>query len=147
MSRPAKKKPVRGALSVRTFHEEAELGQTYDWRLLKRLMPYARPHMKLLIFALIMMPLTAGASLLQPYLLKLAVDAVLVERSSSALLTVVGLFAATLVWEFVARFGQIYTMQLAGQRTMADLRRHVFRHIQRLRVGYFDKTPIGRVVT
>jgi len=147
VSRPAQRKPVRGALSVRTFHEEAELGQTYDWRLLKRLMPYARPHMKLLIFALIMMPLTAVASLLQPYLLKLAVDAAIVERSTSALLGVVGMFAATLVWEYDAPTSEIYTMQLAGQRTMADLRRHVFQHIQRLRVGYFDKTPIGRVVT
>ncbi len=139
--------PVKGALSVRTFHEEKELGRAHDWRLLQRMAPFARPHAKLLIAALLMMPLTSLASLLQPYLLKLAIDAALVERSADALLTVVGLFAATLLGEFLARFGQIYMMQLAGQRAMADLRRTVFRHIQRLRIGYFDNTPVGRVVT
>ena len=139
--------PVEGALSVRTFHEEEKLERTYDWKLLQRLTPFMRKHRALLGAALLMMPLTSLATLLQPYLLKLAIDATLIERSADALLTIVGLFALTLLGEFVARFGQIYMMQLAGQRTMADLRRAVFEHIQRLRVGYFDRTPIGRVVT
>lgn len=147
MSPKDTQKPVPGALSVRTYHEEAELGKSYDWRLLQRLFPFVKPHRLLLGTALLMMPLTSLASLLQPYLLKLAIDAALVDRSMDALLRVVGFFAATLVGEFLSRFTQIYLMQLAGQRAMADLRRAVFQHIQRLRIGYFDRTPVGRVVT
>ena len=147
MKGKAEPAPVEGALSVRTFHEEEALGQTYDWTLLRRLMPFMRPHRGLFAIAFVMIPVTAVATLVQPYLLKLAIDATIVERSASALLTVVGFFALTLLGEFVARFAQIYMLQLAGQRAMADLRRVVFQHIQRLRVGYFDRTPVGRVVT
>jgi ATP-binding cassette subfamily B protein len=132
---------------VSGFHDEAELSDEHDLGLLKRLLPYLRPHAVLLGVALVLMPVTAAASLVQPYLLKLAIDAALVDRSVAALLVIVGYFGLSLVGEFFARFGQVYLMQLAGQRTMADLRRIVFRHIQGLRVGYFDRTPVGRVVT
>jgi ATP-binding cassette subfamily B protein len=139
--------PVAGALSVGAFHEEEALGQTYDWRLLKRMYPWVRPHALLLGGALLLMPVASLVSLAQPYLIKLAIDATLVERSAAALREVVVLFVAALLAEFVTRFGQTYLMQLAGQRTMAGLRRATFRHVQRLRVGYFDRTPVGRVVT
>jgi len=132
---------------VSGFHDEAELAEDHDMRLLGRLLPYLRPHVVLLGFALLLIPVTSLAALLQPFLLKLAIDAALVERSTEALLVVVGYFAIAIVGEFFARFGQIYFMQLAGQRSMADLRRAVFHHIQKLRVGYFDRTPVGRVVT
>ncbi|MBW2460095.1 MAG: ABC transporter ATP-binding protein [Deltaproteobacteria bacterium] len=132
---------------VSGFHDEAEVEDDQDLRLLGRLLPFLKPHAMLLTFAFLLLPLTAVASLVQPYLVKLAIDAALVERSTSALLTVVIYFAISLVGEFVTRFGQGYLMQLAGQRTMADLRRTVFRHMQGLRVGYYDRTPVGRVVT
>lgn len=128
-------------------HEEMPLQAGTDLSLLRRLLPYVRPHAFLLVVSLVLMPAAALANLLQPYLLKLAVDAALVQQSAEALLQIVAFFGATIAGEFVARFGQIYTMQLAGNRAMADLRRDVFRHIQRLRVGYFDRTPVGRVVT
>ena len=146
MTRARPKRTFAGALSVETFEEE-ELGRTQDWTLIKGLLPFVRPQAALFVVALVLMPVTSLASLLQPYFLKLAIDAALVDRDAAALSGVVAMFAGALFVEFLARFGQVYTMQLAGQRSMARLRRAVFHHIQRLRVNYFDHTPIDRVVT
>lgn len=120
---------------------------TYDTWLLRRLLPFLRPHSVLLVGSLALMPVSAALGLVQPYLVKRAIDAMIVTRDGAALLDVVGYFAIALVAEFVARFALIYMMQLAGQRATADLRRVVFERIQRLPVRYFDKTPVGRVVT
>jgi ATP-binding cassette subfamily B protein len=138
---------VKGGLLAGDFHEERAIEKTEDVALLKRIYPFLRAELGLLVLALVLMPVTSGLSLLQPLLQKLAIDAAIVTRSSGALLEVVALFALALVGEFLARFGQIYFMQLAGQRAMAALRRTVFAHVMRLRVGYFDRTPVGRVVT
>ncbi len=136
-----------GSLYVRDFHEEAALGDGYDSALLRRLVPFLRPHGWLLAVALLMMPLTVGVGLMQPYLLGRAIDAAIVSRSEAALLQVVVLYLIVIGVELVGRFTQTVLMQLAGQRTMAGLRRVVFGHIQRLPVRYFDKQPVGRVVT
>ncbi len=139
--------PVAGGLIVKTFHEEANLEQTYDVALLRRLWPFMRRHGLLLILALVLMPISSIASLFQPLLIKRAIDAAVVQHSGAALMTTVSMFGALVVFEFFVRFGQIYTMQLAGQRAMADLRSATFRKVQSLPVGYFDRTPVGRVVT
>jgi len=126
---------------------EQRLEPTYDTALLRRLLPYMKPHKWLFLVALLLMPAASVAGLLQPLLLKSAVDATVLERSEDALLAAVGMYAAVIVFEFVTRFAQTYAMQLAGQRATADLRGAVFRHIQALRVSYFDTTPVGRIVT
>ncbi|MEM1415026.1 MAG: ABC transporter ATP-binding protein [Myxococcota bacterium] len=118
-----------------------------DARLLRRLAPYLRPHLRLFAGALVMMPLAAASGLVQPLLLKQAIDATVVEKSESALLQVVAFYAIAITGEFLTRFGQTYLLQLAGQRTTAGLRSRVFAHVQRLRVAYFDRTPAGRIVT
>lgn len=133
-------------LMAEAYYDEPT-ARGYDLALLRRLGPFVRPHALLFGVALVMLPVAAGASLVQPYLLKLAVDAALVERSSEALGRVVTFFALAIAFEFVARFVQTYAMQLAGQRAMGLLRRAVFRHIHALRVSFFDRTPIGRIVT
>ncbi|MCA9576427.1 MAG: ABC transporter ATP-binding protein [Sandaracinaceae bacterium] len=125
----------------------APTGGEGDVQLLRKLVPYARPHAVLFIAALVTMPLAALASLVQPLMVKGAIEATLVARSDDALQMVVLGFAAAITIEFLAKFAQTYVMQLAGQRTTADLRRAVFEHVQRLRVSYFDREPVGRVVT
>jgi len=139
---------VPGGLSVPSLQEDhAPPSGTLDWELLRRMRPYLRPHRVLLFVAFAAMPAVAGANLVQPLLLKRAIDAVVVEGGRSALMTVVALYAAATLAETVFRFVQTYTMQLAGQRSMADLRRAVFEHIQRLPVRYFDRNPVGRLMT
>ena len=129
---------TRGLL-VESFHDE-KVHQGRDLTLLKRLVPWMKPQLKILGAAFGLMPIAALATVLQPLLIKGAVDAAIVERSSAALGTVIVWFAIAIVVEFLARFGQTYFMQLAGQLSMASLRRDVFRHIQRLGVQYFDRT-------
>lgn len=136
----------KGFLLVDAGREQVS-DETVDVELIRRLLPYAKPHRRLFAIAFGLMPLAALAGLVQPLLVKHAVDAVVVTRSMSSLLSIVALYAGAIVLEFLLRFAQTYTMQLAGQRATASLRLEVFRHIQQLRVGYFDRTPIGRVVT
>jgi ATP-binding cassette subfamily B multidrug efflux pump len=121
--------------------------QDYDARLLARLWPWVKPHAGLFGIALALMPIAAVASSAQPLMLKRAIDAALISRDASRVSTVIGYFAIAIGIDFVARVVQMYTLQLAGQRATADLRRDLFKHVQRLSVGYFDRTPIGRVVT
>lgn len=127
--------------------EQVSTDEGRDLRLLARLMPYFRPHMTLLVTAFLLMPIASGAALLQPYFVKRAIDVVLIDRTSAALAAIVGYFAAAIIVGFLSTFALMYLMQLGGQRTTADLRRAVFVHIQRLPLSYFDRTPVGRVVT
>lgn len=117
-----------------------------DLALLWRLVPFLKPHRALFVTSLILMPLAAITGLLQPWLLKQAVDAILADDGAT-LRTVLFGFAGVLSFEFVTRFAQTYTLQLTGQRATADLRATLFSHVQRLRIGYFDRTPVGRIVT
>ena len=101
-----------------------------------------------------MKPLLAGAQLAAPYLLRVAIDRHIAPAAAAgdpAMLVGMGrlllLFGAVLVAEMALRFAQIYLMQLAGQRIMHDLRVAVFAHVQRLSMSFFDRTPIGRVMT
>jgi ATP-binding cassette, subfamily B, multidrug efflux pump len=134
-------KPPQPTAAAAEDHTLADLG------LLRNLLPYLRPHWPLLAAALLLVPVSSIAVLVQPYLVKQTLDAVLVHADPTAWTRTVGLFALATAAHFVAGFVQSYTMQLAGQRSMADLRRHAFRKAQRMAVSYYDKTPIGRVLT
>lgn len=134
-------------LSIPAVHDEANQIEGTDWGLFRRMLPFARRHVGLFSVALILMPIASLASVAQPYLVKKAIDAALVDESQAELFTVIWLYGAVLVCEFAARFGQRYTMQLAGQRTMADLRRRVYQHVMRLPTRHFDSTPVGKLVT
>ncbi|HEY2736490.1 MAG TPA: ABC transporter transmembrane domain-containing protein, partial [Polyangiales bacterium] len=118
-----------------------------DLGLFKRLLPYLRAHWGLLTIATICVPIASAATLVQPYLIKRIVDAVLVSRDASNWARNLILFGVSVACEFVIGFIEAYSVQLAGQRSMVSLRRDVFRHAQRMRVSYYDRTPIGRVLT
>jgi ATP-binding cassette subfamily B protein len=118
-----------------------------DLGLLKSLVPYLRPQWPMLVFSMCLVPISSLATLLQPYLVKHTLDSVLVQHSETAWANAITWFTVALFVEFIVGFGETYAMQLAGQRSMADLRRDVFRHAQRMTIGYYDRTPIGRVLT
>ncbi|HEX2676397.1 MAG TPA: ABC transporter ATP-binding protein [Polyangiales bacterium] len=118
-----------------------------DLGLLKSLLPYLRPQWVLLGASLMLVPISTFGTLLQPYLLKHTVDAVLVQHDEALWRRMVMFYGFAVLTEFLAGFAESYCMQLAGQRSMADLRREVFRHAQRMRIRYYDKTPVGRVLT
>ncbi|MEO8725077.1 MAG: ABC transporter ATP-binding protein [Acidobacteriaceae bacterium] len=143
-------------------HEEEVLGKAYDARLMRRLLRYLAPYKFQVIFALITIVIKAGADVVGPYLTKVAVDKYLSSSAgehkslldpilSNAPLTgiaQIGMIAVgALLLSFVCEFGQTYYMQWTGQKVMFDLRAEIFRHLQRLHVAFFDRNPVGRLVT
>lgn len=132
---------------------QREVRRTRDLRTLKRLRPYVRQHGGLLVLASLTLPVLAAAQLAAPYLLRVAIDRHVTPAAagnSSALdglWTLILIFLAIQVGEMAMRFVQLYLMQLAGQRMMHDLRMATFSHLQRLSMSFFDRNPIGRVMT
>jgi ATP-binding cassette, subfamily B, multidrug efflux pump len=130
------------------FHEETNVAsQKVDWQMLRDLLPYARKHKLLYGIAFALMPLGAASAVLQPMLLQKAINATGLGFDAGALGSVIALYAVVVCVRFSASFAETYAMQLAGQRTMADLRSSVFAHIQKLSIRHFDRTPVGRIVT
>ncbi len=132
---------------LKAFHEEGALGKAYDSRLIGRLWPYVRPYRLLALLAVVCILLASTAALLTPLVMKWAIDDGVLQRDGSVLvkagLAVVGL----LLVEQVLNFVQMYTIQIVGARSMADLRRNVFTFLHSLRIRFFDNQLIGRLVT
>jgi ATP-binding cassette subfamily B multidrug efflux pump len=145
--------------------EEEVLGKAYDGRLMRRLLTYLRPYKLHVAVALAAIILKSGLDVLGPFLTMIAIDKYLAkspnshssshswigDRLSEAPLTGIaqigGLYVGILVFTFVLEFVQTYLMQWTGQKVMFDLRRQIFRHLQHIHVGFFDKNPVGRLVT
>jgi ATP-binding cassette subfamily B protein len=95
----------------------------------------------------VLIVLQALLDLVGPYLTKVAIDRHLAVGDADGLLRLAGLYLAALLLAFVVRFGQVYVLQMTGQRVMYDMRRSIYGHLQRLHVGYFDRHPVGRLMT
>jgi ATP-binding cassette, subfamily B, multidrug efflux pump len=141
--------------------EEEVLGKAYDGRLMRRLLGYLRPYKWHVVIALAAIILKSLADVLGPLLVKTAIDKYLAHtpgahswlgnRLSIAPLTGIaqigGLYIGLLVFTFALEFVQTYLMQWTGQKVMFDLRSQIFRHLQQMHVGFFDRNPVGRLVT
>ncbi|MGA7634315.1 MAG: ABC transporter ATP-binding protein [Terriglobales bacterium] len=141
--------------------EEEVLGKAYDGRLMRRLLTYLRPYKWHVAVALGAIILKSVADVLGPFLTKIAIDKYLAkspnshswigDRLSPAPLTGIaqigGLYVGLLLLTFALEFVQTYLMQWTGQKVMFDLRRQIFRHLQEMHVAFFDKNPVGRLVT
>ena len=137
----------RSAAALDKFHEEGKLGETYDARMLARLWPFVRPYSRHLVLSIGLLLGNAGLALWRPLLMRGALDG-FGAPDGLARLTRAGVqLVVLLLAEQAMSFPQTYVMQLAGARAMADLRRHVFRFLHTRRLGFFDKTPVGRLVT
>jgi ATP-binding cassette subfamily B multidrug efflux pump len=132
---------------VSAFDEDAVAPQTYDWRILRRLLGYLRPHLLAVAAALVLIVALAGIDLVPPYLTKVAIDRYIAKGNAAGLAVVAGLYLLALAVGLVARFLQTYIMQMTGQWIMRDMRREIFAHLQRLHVGFFDRNPVGRLMT
>ena len=145
-----------------SIHEEEVLGKAYDSRLMKRLLRYLGPYTGPVTVALAAIVLKAGCDVLGPYLTKVAVDKYLEPKPGAALplldrwlspqaLTgiaqIAGLYVFLLVAGFFLDFLQTYLMQWTGQKVMFDLRSQIFRHLQKMHIAFFDRNPVGRLVT
>ena len=123
------------------------LGKAYDARLMRRLLQYLRPYWRQVLLALVAIIVGASMSLVQPYLIKIAIDRYIGARQLSGLNGLAWLYLAVLVASFAAEYVQTWTMQLTGQRIMFDLRMAIYGHLQKLDLRYYDRNPVGRLMT
>ncbi len=128
-------------------HGEADLGRAYDGRLMRRLWGYIRPHRATFVASLLCLPITAALSLLQPYLLKVAIDEYVAAKDTAGLLRIGAFYALSLVGEFAFLYLQYYLTMLVAQRSLAALRVDLVAHMQKLPARFFDRNPVGRLVT
>ena len=126
---------------------ESELGRAYDGRLMKRLWGYVRPYRRIFFASLLCLPITAGLSLLQPYLLKLAIDECVASGDTAGLMKIGALYALTMLGELSFLYLQYYLTMSVAQRSLADLRLDLVTHMQKLPARFFDRNPVGRLVT
>ena len=132
---------------LQAFHEEERFGRAYDLELLKRLWPFFAPQRHLLVAAFCVVLVTAVSALVRPLIMQRVIDDG-VMKGDNGYLVRWGLVLATIVIvEQVLAFIQLYASQVAGARAMADLRRHVFVFLHRLRLGFFDNQLVGRLVS
>ncbi|WP_441289480.1 ABC transporter ATP-binding protein [Sorangium sp. KYC3313] len=129
------------------FHEESQLGEAYDARMLLRLWPFVRPQGTHLALSLALLVVTALLALLRPLIMRDALDAFDTPGGLDHLTRSGLLLTGVMLLEQSLAFPQLYLMQLAGARAMADLRVRVFGFLHTRRLGFFDRTPVGRLVT
>ncbi len=138
------------------LHEEEVLGKAYDSRLMRRLLQYMKPYRWRVALALVMVAIVTPLELSPPLIFRKGIDAYFVPAlkhliPEGSALTGIGwlslLLLAVLAFDFLAQYIQIRIMQRVGQQTMYDMRREIFGHLQRLPMSYFDRNPVGRLVT
>jgi ATP-binding cassette subfamily B protein len=142
--------------------EEEVLGKAYDSRLMRRLLAYMRPYWKLVSLSLVFLLVQSGMQILGPLLTRIAVDRYVSPGAAPVPtvldpwlpadpwkgLSVVGLlYLGVIAGTFVSEFVQMYLMQYTGQLAMFDLRRQLMEHLQRLDLAFYDRNPVGRLVT
>jgi len=133
---------------VSSYHEDDPVApKSYDGRLFLRLLGYLRPHLGAVVLAFALIVAMAGLDLVGPYLTKVAIDRYIARGDAHGLAAVAALYLLTLLAALAVRFGQTLIMQMTGQRIMFDMRRQIFGHLQGLHVAYFDKNPVGRLMT
>ena len=142
-------------------HEEEILGKAYDSRLMRRLLTYLRPYRCQVAVALASIIFKSCCDVLGPYLVKVAVDRYLAPikgagsglwswlspRPLHGIAQISAIYFSLLVFGFVFDFLKTYYVQWVGQKIMFDLRSQIFRHLQRMHVAFYDKNPVGRLVT
>jgi len=130
-----------------THHDEDVLGKAYDARLMRRLVMYLRPYWSQVALSFVAIIIGAAAQLAQPYLMKVAIDRFIATGQLAPLDRLAALYFVILVVAFAADYTQTWTMQLTGQKLMFDLRTDLYTHLQRLDLKYYDRNPVGRLMT
>src|ERR1043166_6867083 len=127
--------------------QEEILEKAYDIGRIKRLWTFMAPYKRLFWTAMLLLPVQQAFGLAQPYLMKIGIDQAIATRDLHSLARVGLLFLGAVIGETVALFFHYYISMLVAQRCLADLRVAIFSHVQKLPMSYFDRNPVGRLVT
>lgn len=128
-------------------NEEQVLGKAYDARLMRRLLSYIRPYRRSAYLAIVCLIAGSVFSVIQPYLMKVAIDKYIRNHDFNGLGGIAVLYALSLILVFGLSYSQTWLINLMGQKIMRDLRMEIFRHLQKLDVSFYDKNPVGRLMT
>ncbi|MBV8773407.1 MAG: ABC transporter ATP-binding protein, partial [Deltaproteobacteria bacterium] len=141
---------------------DEDFARVYDWRLMKWVWSYVHPYRRLFFLSLVLMPLNSAFALAQPYIFKLTIDILLARHKTAGprwvepiiqhsyghgLLAMGLLYLLLLIGEVATFYGQFYLTMMVAQYSLSDLRLALFRHVERLPMGFFDRTPVGRLVS
>src|SRR5262249_33901246 len=138
------------------FQEDEILGKAYDARLVRRLWQYILPHRRIFYFTLLLVLFSTGADLLAPFVTQVAIDHYILPIAGirlDATARINGAFLMSLLYllllcaGFGLRYYENYLLSVVGQRVMYDLRAHMFDHLQQLSLSFFDRNPVGRLMT
>jgi ATP-binding cassette, subfamily B, multidrug efflux pump len=133
--------------AVKQFHEEEAIGKTYDFQVARRLLRYLRPYMRFLVGALVLTLLVNWLLTLQPKFTQWAIDWYILPRTTQGLGLLVALYLGTQVLRLVLSYFQSVLVNTVGQYTMLDLRRELYAKLQHQEVAYYDRNPVGRIMT
>ncbi len=129
------------------FHEEEALGTAYDARLMRRLLRYLRPYRLRVAIAVVMLIVASGLELIGPYLTKVAIDQAIPAKDLGLIVLLAGIYTGSLIFALVLSYAQTLLTTWIGQRVMYDLRTEIFAQLQRLSLRFFDRNPVGRLMT
>ena len=127
--------------------DEDVVGKAYDGRLMRRLLTYLRPYRRDASLALAAIIAGSVLQLAQPYLMKLAIDRYIPSRDLDGIDRIAVAYLFILAGSFVLEFSQTWLLQMTGQRIMFDMRMQIYGHLQRLDLRFYDRNPVGRLMT
>lgn len=133
--------------AAKQFHEEEAIGKTYDFQVARRLLRYLRPYLRMLIPALALTFALNLLGILQPKFTQYAIDWHILPRSADGLMLLVGLFAAVQFLRLIFSYLQTVLLNTVGQYVMFDIRRELYDKLQHQEVAYYDRNPVGRIMT
>ena len=127
--------------------EEQDLGKVYDARLMRRLLSYLGPYKGKVTLGLVLLIVSSLLGLIGPLLIKIGIDDYVAVGKLDGLWLIAAIYGAGLLLHFAVQYGQVYILQYVAQGAMYDLRKEIFGRLQKLPVQYFDRNPVGRLVT
>jgi ATP-binding cassette subfamily B multidrug efflux pump len=133
--------------AVKQFHEEEAIGKTYDLQVARRLLRYLKPYVRLLIPALILTLLLNLLGILQPKFTQYAIDWFIIPRVTKGITLFALAFVGVQLVRFVFSYFQAVLLNSVGQYVMFDLRREIYHKLQHQEVAYYDRNPVGRIMT
>jgi len=134
-------------MSPHYYHEEEILGKAYDSRLMKRLLHYVKPYRHLLAIGILASLVVSGMELALPLIIKWTVDVPIATGNYTGIFHMSLLYLVLLLGTFVVDYAKVYILNLLGQKAMRDLRIELFTHVESLSLKFFDKNPVGRLMT
>lgn len=133
--------------SQESLQEDEVLGKAYDNQLMRRLLAYVKPYQILVFGALALLCIEGALQVVGPILTRRVIDVAIPAKNTGLVVTSCILFLVTLIAQFLCSYGETWLTTTLGQRVMRDLRLRIFAHLQRLPISFFDRNPVGRLIT